>query len=233
MTRRYATNLIVAIADRPLRLRLPRRRAGPCAAAVCTARAQRAVDAVDTPFLSLNLDPDTPEARRLEALAPGRSVVPVDRAQLAAWDQAMRDLLDGRLDAAQARRLGDGLVAALTGPLPAAVALDARVRRVAEQLKAELPSDIDTDSLAALAGLSATRLVHLFSEQFGMPMSSFLLWAKLRRALSLIQGGQSLTDIAQACGFADSSHLTRTFQAFYAIKPSLVGDSRYVQVRMC
>ena len=45
-------------------------------------------------------------------------------------------------------------------------------------------------------------------------------------------GIRSLTGIAHDCGFADSSHLTRTFRAFYAVKPSVLLDSSYVQVRL-
>lgn len=233
MTRRYATNLIVAIAEKPLSLRLPRRRARECRAAVCAAGAERCVDATDTPFLSLNFDPDAAPARALERLAPPRGVAEVDRTRLAPLDAAMRAFLADRLDAAAARNLSEDLIVALTGERPRAAAIEPRVRRVGDALRTQLPRDVDTETLGQLAGVSATRLVHLFSEQYGLPMSGYLLWAKMRRALSLIQSGQSLTEIALRCGFADSSHLTRTFQAFYAVKPSFVADSRYVQVRLC
>src|SRR5437899_5332853 len=59
--------------------------------------------------------------------------------------------------------------------------------------------------LARRAAVSPMRLMHLFSEQIGLSMSRFLLWAKMRRAVSMIQSGQSLTEIAHACGFADRS----------------------------
>jgi hypothetical protein len=75
MTRRYATNVIVAISAIPLQLKLPGGRFRPCAAAVCTAGARRCVDATDVPFLSLNLDPGTGEAKALERLVAKQPVV--------------------------------------------------------------------------------------------------------------------------------------------------------------
>lgn len=234
MTRRYATNLVVAIAPRqPFLLQLPRARPCPCHAAICAAGARRCVDASGVPFLSLNLDPGSADAQKLERQVAGGRVLWVERAALAGCDAAMAGTLDGRLDGAQARALGDRLVEALCGPRAAAVALDPRVHEVAEQLRGALPHDLAVEPLARRVGLSPMRLMHLFSEQVGLPMSSFLLWAKMRRALVSIQSGQSLTEIAQACGFADSSHLTRTFQSFYAIRPSILADSSYVQVHLC
>lgn len=233
MTRRYATNVIVAINPKPFLLKQPKQPERPCAAAVCASGAPRCVDATDTPFLSLNLDPGSADAQKLESLIAGERVRWVDRAALAGCDTAMAAMLEGRLDAVQARELGDRLIEALCGPRAPGVSLDERVRTVAEHLRETLPPDVEVEPLARRVGLSPMRLMHLFSEQVGLPMSSFLLWAKMRRALSLIQSGQSLTNIAQACGFADSSHLTRTFRSFYAVRPSQITDSSYVQVRLC
>jgi len=129
-------------------------------------------------------------------------------------------------------RLGDRIVRALSGRAPRLGEVDPRVREVADHLRSALPADIHVDALAQRVALSPTRLMHLFSDQIGLSMSSFLLWQKMRRALSQVQEGRSLTDIAHDCGFADSSHLTRTFQAFYAVKPSVLYDSSYVQVRL-
>lgn len=233
MTRRYATNVIVAIRpEAPFRLQVPGQGFRPCGAAVCAAGAKRCVDATDIPFLSLNLDPGTADAKLLARLVARRPVRPMERRLLKGCDAGMRRMLDGVLDGAQARRLGDRIVHALSGRTARLGEVDPRVRAVADHLRAALPADIHVDALAQRVALSPTRLMHLFSDQIGLSMSSFLLWQKMRRALSYVQEGRSLTDIAHECGFADSSHLTRTFQAFYAVKPSVLLDSSYVQVRL-
>lgn len=215
MTRRYATNLIVAITRQPFMLSLPGGRARPCAAAICAPGAQRSVDATEVPFLSLNLEPESQTGQHLESLVARRAVLPVERGLLSACDMAMVAMLEGRLDGAQEWQLCDRMVLALSGRSSRAErGLDPRVREVAEHLRNSLPSDIEAGPLAQRVNLSPTRLTHLFSDQVGLPMSRFLLWAKMRRAATMIQSGKTLTEIAHVCGFADSAHLTRTFRSF-------------------
>jgi AraC-like DNA-binding protein len=232
MTRRYATNVILAAGEHGFALQLPRGPIQHCHAALCASRAMRSVDASEVAFISLNLDPHAPEARALEATLPARSVRLLPPQLFAADAGPMQMLLAGQLGEAAARQLFDQLIGRITGVAALSKQVDERASRVADLLRTTLPADLDMAALAELAGVSSTRLVHLFAEQYGVPMSSYLLWAKMRRAVSLIQSGRSLTDIAQDTGFADSAHLSRTFQAFYAIKPSVLADSRLVQVRV-
>lgn len=232
MTRRYATNLILAISAKPFLLNVPRKVAAPCRAALCSSRALRCVDATDVPFLSFNLDPGCADARRLEGASSGQPVALLDRQLFSEMDEEFAALLDGEADVDRARRMGDRLVevVAPSGVRPAS--MDPRIRKVLDHLRDERPTDIDLEVLSGLAGLSSSRLMHLFSQQVGLPMSQFLLWGKMRQAVSQMQSGESLTAIAQRCGFADSSHLTRTFKTFYGIKPSVLSNSRYVQLIM-
>lgn len=111
--------------------------------------------------------------------------------------------------------------------------IDLRVLHVAQRLKVELPLTLTVEALAEGVGLSPDRLTHLFSQQLGLPIRSYLLWAKMRRAAALLSSGQPLTDIAHAVGFADSAHLTRTFKGFFGLTPSFLADSRCVQVLVC
>ncbi|MES3040750.1 MAG: AraC family transcriptional regulator [Pseudomonadota bacterium] len=232
LTRRYATSLIVAIESKPLILKLPGEDAKPVLAAVCASGAKRGVTAVDTPFLGLNFDPGTTEAVWLESLIAPALVQEVSRASLSFCDPEMAAMLDGRLDGTQARALSDHLMQALIGQALPEVKIDPRVRYIADHLRATLPAVLQVEPLAQQVSLSPTRLMHLFSDQIGLSMSSFLLWQKMRRAVSIIQSGLPLTEIAHACGFSDSSHMTRTFQAFYAVRPSALADPNFVQVRI-
>ena len=230
-TRRYATNVILAAGSRPFMLKVPHGPAVPCMAAICARGARRSVDATDVPFVSLNLDPETADARRLASLVADKAIVLLEPDLFTACKDQMTSLVQGRLDGPQAQELCDGIVSALALGQAFTSPVDVRVQSVAEQLRRQLPSDLALAPLARRHRLSPTRLGHLFSEQLGLPMSSYLLWAKMRQAVGLIQSRRSLTDIAHASGFADASHLTRTFQAFYAVRPSALADSRYVLVR--
>ncbi|MEQ1439755.1 AraC family transcriptional regulator [Fontimonas sp. SYSU GA230001] len=232
MTRRYAANVVLALTDKPFLLRLPRKSALPCWAALCSPRALRCIDATDTPFLSLNLDPDCNDARLLDTVAQGRPVTTLPTDFCLRHRPELLKLLDGEMHALAARAAGNLIVYTLAGPAPVRH-VDARVQDLLCYLRQHQLVDIDLTELAQRYGLSPSRLAHLFTEQVGLPMSQFLLWMKMRQAVAMIQGGRSLTEIAQACGFSDSSHLTRTFKNFYGIQPSRLANSNYVQVMLC
>ncbi|BBY31528.1 helix-turn-helix domain-containing protein [Mycolicibacterium sediminis] len=80
--------------------------------------------------------------------------------------------------------------------------------------------------LATRVGLSASRLTHLFTEQVGIPLRRYVLWTRLRIAITLVQGGDDLTGAAHGAGFADSAHLTRTTREMFGLPPSVL--SRHV-----
>lgn len=147
MTRRYATNVAVAMTATPFLLKLPGQAPKSAHAILCSSRARRRVDATQAPFLSLNLDPGTPEARRLEALADHRGVCLVDQATVAPICADGLRALRGPVDDRSARALGDALIARLAGatePCP----LEPRVARIAEHIKTVAPVDIDAAALA-------------------------------------------------------------------------------------
>jgi AraC-like DNA-binding protein len=80
--------------------------------------------------------------------------------------------------------------------------------------------------LAAQIGLSASRLTHLFTEQVGIPLRRYVLWLRLRVAITRVQDGDDLTGAAHGAGFADSAHLTRTTREMFGLPPSVL--SRHV-----
>ncbi|GAT06880.1 helix-turn-helix transcriptional regulator [Mycolicibacterium novocastrense] len=80
--------------------------------------------------------------------------------------------------------------------------------------------------VAALVGVSASRLTHLFTEQVGIPLRRYVLWMRLRIAITRVRAGDDLTDAAHAAGFADSAHLTRTTRDMFGLAPSVL--SRHV-----
>ena len=76
--------------------------------------------------------------------------------------------------------------------------------------------------LAVLVGLSASRLTHLFTEQVGIPLRRYVLWSRLRIAITRVQAGDDLTGAAHGAGFADSTHLTRTTRDIFGLPPSVL-----------
>lgn len=80
--------------------------------------------------------------------------------------------------------------------------------------------------LAAIVGISASRLTHLFSQQVGIPLRRYVLWSRLQLAITRVQAGDDLTGAAHGAGFADSAHLTRTTREMFGLPPSVL--SRHV-----
>ncbi len=76
-------------------------------------------------------------------------------------------------------------------------------------------------TLAAACGLSRSHFAHAFRATTGVPPHKWLLRHRIRRACELMeQTDQSLAEIAQGCGFADQSHLSRTFRAVMGSSPA-------------
>ncbi|MBA2894289.1 helix-turn-helix transcriptional regulator [Nonomuraea soli] len=84
--------------------------------------------------------------------------------------------------------------------------------------------------VARLAGVSQSRLSHLFTEELGLPFRPYVLWARLHRALASLAEGFSLTEAAHAAGFSDAAHMTRTFRRMMGSPPSaLAAGVRWLQ----
>jgi AraC-like DNA-binding protein len=104
----------------------------------------------------------------------------------------------------------------------ALVALDPRIARVVAGLDAH-PDDLTPlATVAAAAGLSASRFQHLFTREIGVPFRHFRIWNRLRAALRLHLAGHSLTAAALAAGFADSAHFSRLYRRTWGATPSCI-----------
>ncbi len=111
---------------------------------------------------------------------------------------------------------------------------DERVITVLNYLKAHFQENITTQILTEIACLSESRLLHLFKNQVGLPIRNYILWLKIKAAIALIIRQQyNLTQIAYEAGFADSAHMTRTFNKVLGISPSMITkNSKFVQVSL-
>lgn len=94
---------------------------------------------------------------------------------------------------------------------------EARVRRMSAWAASRLDKPVSLEEAAAHVGLSSGRARHLFVESTGLPFRTYLLWLRLTKAVDLVSEGASLTDAAHGAGFADSSHLSRTFRRMFGV----------------
>jgi AraC-like DNA-binding protein len=101
-----------------------------------------------------------------------------------------------------------------------AAEMDPRIAQSIEWIRRSRENGISIRDLAAEFRLSESRFSHLFSENLRVPVKRYLSWLRLRDAIHLISSLPNLTEAAHSAGFADSSHLTRTFRSALGIAPS-------------
>jgi transcriptional regulator GlxA family with amidase domain len=132
-----------------------------------------------------------------------------------AYDKAAPDSVLVRAACAVTSRL----TATPTVPRPA---LDPRIQRTLERIRASIGEPLLLTDLAAAACLSPDRFRHLFLEQTGIRFRPYVLWLRIEVALAAYAAHRTLTDAAHAGGFADSAHFSRTFKSMFGIAPSSI-----------
>lgn len=232
----FAATLIIALRGR-FRLTAGRRVHRRCAAALIRPNRRFAIEAPDTDVLILNQDPDADGYAALASCLGGRGHRLLSPTLFRPLREEFEALMRGDPDCAEAGAVFESVLALLdprvriqSAPAPQ---LDPRVRAVAHTLRRQRPGSICVAELADGVDTSADRLMRLFGRQLGLPIRRYLLWLKLRSAISLLQRGRNLTHIAQDAGFYDSAHMVRTATGMYGVRLGGFNDTRFVQVHHC
>lgn len=85
----------------------------------------------------------------------------------------------------------------------------------------DICADVPTMELARLCGLSRSYFTRAFKVSMGAPPHRWLVGQRIRRAGEMLEAtSQSISGIAQSCGFSDQSHLTRAFHAAIGCSPA-------------
>lgn len=100
--------------------------------------------------------------------------------------------------------------------------LDQRITRVLDKLSSDIDKPMNVGQAAEIACLSESRFSHLFVAEIGLPFRTYLLWRRMRLAVSSVASGTSLTSAAHEAGFADSAHFSRTFLRMFGVQASLL-----------
>lgn len=134
-----------------------------------------------------------------------------------------------------AREHGDGIVASLLshfglermrarderqrGPVASRVP-SAKVAEAVALMEANLQEPLPTDDIARLVGVSRRQLERLFKQHLDDMPSRYYIELRLMRARRLLRhSGQSILQIALACGFASASHFSNAYRARFSCTP--------------
>ena len=142
-------------------------------------------------------------------------------------DEVQHGLPNGQLYA-------DGLSLALLGWLvrhyAAAVPAPARAqtlsavqqRRIRELIESRIGDHLPLEDLAASVSLSPYHFARLFKASFGAPPHQYLLQRRLVLAREMLRSDRdrSISDIADALGFASQPHFTDTFKRHTGTTPA-------------
>jgi AraC-like DNA-binding protein len=95
-------------------------------------------------------------------------------------------------------------------------------RRVETYLAQNLEQSVRIKTLADIVSLSASHFCRAFKQSFGKTPHRFLTGLRVERAKELMMSsGESLSQIALACGLADQAHLCKIFRRCVGQTPSV------------
>lgn len=143
-----------------------------------------------------------------------RSLLPVmDEAKLLSLGKFLEDLMAHRLS---------GLRFPESDPmlLPPIKTEDSRILLAAKYMRAHSSEKLTASFVAARAGLSLSRFLHLFSEETHFPFSDWLQRLRVSCALRLVEGSDvPFGTIAEVCGIIDQSRMTLLFRRYLGKTP--------------
>ncbi|NOG73442.1 helix-turn-helix domain-containing protein [Roseicella sp. DB1501] len=113
-------------------------------------------------------------------------------------------------------------------PLGVPAVRDARLRRLAEALRADPARDADLESWAVECGASPRTLTRLFRRETGMSFGRWRQLLRLSEAAALLAQGVPPARAAAAVGYASASAFGAAFRAAFGTTP---GSGQYTDAR--
>lgn len=95
--------------------------------------------------------------------------------------------------------------------------IDPRIELVAKQIREDPAAVVPARELAAAAGLSESRFLHLFRREAGTSLRRYRIWSRLVAAGTAVAAGENLTTAAADSGFASPSHLADSFKTTFGL----------------
>ena len=136
-----------------------------------------------------------------------------DQAQARSQIEVAAAMLHGKIDRLPMRETPAGRAAHGLAPW--------QVRKVQEFIDASLDQKIRLQDCASQTRLSASHFSRAFKATFGITVLDYIHQRRVERAQQLmLVSGQSLSQIALSCGFADQAHYCRVFRAVAGVSPN-------------
>ena len=98
--------------------------------------------------------------------------------------------------------------------------IEPRVAAAARRIRQDPATTVSSCELAAEAGLSESRFLHLFRDELGTSLRRYRIWVRLVHAGTAIGAGATMTEAAMKSGFASPSHLADRFKTTFGLSAS-------------
>jgi AraC-like DNA-binding protein len=98
---------------------------------------------------------------------------------------------------------------------------DSRIAKCIRYLSAHYSERITVKMMANMAGLNSTYFGLLFKQETGVSFNRYLIQTRIRNAEGMLGSGEyKVGNIAEACGFTDTSHFYKQFKMIKGFPPS-------------
>lgn len=172
------------------------------------------------PFLLINIDPETSIGTALKReylIKTGIAELPL--AAIDNYPGQLKVMLGENNPADDIFQLTNELLTSIAHkhtPQP----LDERIAQVLALLRQPEQESASIKDLAGAVHISPGRLIHLFTQQVGIPVRKYILWSKLMTAVKKLDKHANFTHVALDGGFADAPHFNRTFKRMFGLSPT-------------
>lgn len=115
----------------------------------------------------------------------------------------------------------DGLLERLDDlHMPVSEGTDRRLSKAIDFLTQTRPAKSITEAASA-TGVSTSTLRTLARRELGLPLSTWLIWRKLGRAVKALSLGAAISEAALEGGFSDQAHFSRTMKRMFGVTPTV------------
>jgi AraC-like DNA-binding protein len=97
---------------------------------------------------------------------------------------------------------------------------DPKISEIVEYILQNLSGELLIDKLAERFFVSPSFLMHRFREVTGYSPHNYITIKRMAQACELMLGGESATDAARQCGYADYSSFSRAYRKQYGVSPT-------------